>query len=115
EEYDESDYIYESDEFRQWEATTAANDAVPYLDLTRTYAALQAGIDTAVSLVLGAGRYVGGTEVEAFEREFAAYCGVAHVVGVANGLDALTLALTAAGIGGGDSVILPANSFIATA
>src|SRR5215475_8693916 len=58
--------------------------------------------------------YILGPEVEAFEQEFAAYCGAAHCVGVGNGLDALFLILRASGIGPGDEVLVPANTFIAT-
>ena len=64
--------------------------------------------------LLAAG-YVGGQPVGAFEREWAAYCGAGHAVGVANGTDALQLALTALGIGPGDDVVVPASTFIATA
>ena len=61
------------------------------------------------------GGFIGGPEVEAFEREYADYIGVAHVVGVSNGTDALELAYRAVGVGPGDEVIMPANTFIATA
>ena len=64
--------------------------------------------------VLG-GEYIGGAVVDAFEREWAAYCGAAHAVGVANGTDAIQLALTALGIGPGDEVVVPSSTFIATA
>jgi dTDP-4-amino-4,6-dideoxygalactose transaminase len=60
------------------------------------------------------GWYILGEEVEAFEHEFAAYIGVKHCVGVGNGLDALFLCLKAYGIGPGDEVIVPANTYIAT-
>jgi dTDP-3-amino-3,4,6-trideoxy-alpha-D-glucose transaminase len=60
------------------------------------------------------GWYILGPEVEAFEREFADYCGSAHCIGVANGLDALILILRALGIGPGDEVIVPGNTYIAT-
>ena len=59
--------------------------------------------------------YIGGPAVTSFEREWAAYCGADHAVGVANGTDALQLSLTALGIGAGDEVVVPANTFIATA
>jgi dTDP-3-amino-3,4,6-trideoxy-alpha-D-glucose transaminase len=114
-EYDEADYIYHYDEFRRWEQETSAQRNVPYLDLTRPLAALEGEIEGAVSRVLRSGRYIGGSEVADFERDFAAHCGVAHGVGVANGLDALTLALMARGVGQGHSVVLPVNSFVATA
>ena len=61
------------------------------------------------------GAYIGGPAVTAFEREWAAYCGADHAVGVANGTDALQLSLTALGVGAGDEVVVPANTFIATA
>lgn len=68
----------------------------------------------AIDRVLRSGFYVLGEETAAFEREFASYCGVKHCVGVANGLDALHLILRGYGIGAGDEVIVPANTFIAT-
>ena len=61
------------------------------------------------------GRYVGGPPVECFEQEWASYCGASHAVGVGNGTDALELTLTALGVGAGDEVVIPANTFIATA
>src|SRR5438132_7141517 len=68
-----------------------------------------------ISAVVRSGRYVLGPEVEAFERELAAYLGVAHVVGVANGTDALTIALRAAGVEPGDEVVVPSFTFYASA
>src|SRR5205823_12862088 len=68
----------------------------------------------ALERVLQSGRYVLGEELNAFENEFAKYCGVEHVVGVSNGLDALTLILKAYGVGSGDDVIVPSNTYIAT-
>ena len=65
--------------------------------------------------VLESGRYILGPEVEAFEREFAAFAGVRHCVGVANGTEALTIALRALGIGPGEEVVVPALTFYATA
>ena len=65
--------------------------------------------------VVASGRYILGPEVEAFEREFAAYLGAGHVVGVANGTDALTIALRAMGVGPGDEVVCPSLTFYATA
>src|SRR5580693_7584065 len=67
-----------------------------------------------LAALLGA-RYVGGPPVTTFERDWAAYCGADHAVGVANGTDALQLSLTALGIGAGDEVIVPSNTFVATA
>ncbi len=114
-EFDESDYIYEHSAFHAWERETYSRSAVPYLDLTRSTAAIEGEIDGALSRVACSGHYIGGQEVEGFERAFAGYCEAGHAVGVANGLDALILALQASGIGRGDSVLVPANSFIATA
>jgi dTDP-4-amino-4,6-dideoxygalactose transaminase len=65
--------------------------------------------------VIDGGRYILGPEVQAFEREFADYLGVEHVVGVANGTDALTIALRAAGVGDGDEVVVPSFTFYASA
>jgi dTDP-4-amino-4,6-dideoxygalactose transaminase len=88
--------------------------AVPFLDLRSQYAELRGEIDTAVHRVLESGWYLLGEELVAFEREWAAYVGAEHCVGVANGLDALRLALTAIGVGPGDEVIVPSNTYIAT-
>ncbi len=87
---------------------------IPFLDLGAAYRELQAEIDTAVARVLSSGYYIGGPEVEAFEGEFATYCGASHAVGVANGLDALHLALRAMDVGPGDEVVVPSNTYIAT-
>ncbi len=87
---------------------------VPFLNVEATYQELKVDIDAAVARVLASGWYIHGPEVEAFEAEFAAYCGVSHAVGTANGLDALVLALRAMGIGPGDEVLVPSNTFIAT-
>ncbi len=78
---------------------------VPVASLAAQYATIKGEIDAAVHRVLDSGWYVLGAEVAAFEREFAAYCGTARAVGVANGTDALMLALEALGIGPGDEVI----------
>jgi dTDP-4-amino-4,6-dideoxygalactose transaminase len=87
---------------------------IPFLDLRAAYLELKPGIDAAVARVLDSGWYILGPEVEAFEAEWAAYCEATHAVGVANGLDALTLALRALGVGPGDEVIVPSNTYIAT-
>jgi dTDP-3-amino-3,4,6-trideoxy-alpha-D-glucose transaminase len=72
-------------------------------------------IEERLAAVARSGRYILGPEVEAFEREFAAYVGVSHCVGVANGTDALTIALRALGISPGDEVVMPSFTFYATA
>lgn len=87
---------------------------VPFLDLKAAVDELRPEIDAAVARVIGSGHYILGPEVETFEREFAAYCQAAHAVGVADGLDALHLVLRAWGIGPGDEVIVPSNTYIAT-
>jgi dTDP-4-amino-4,6-dideoxygalactose transaminase len=87
---------------------------IPFLDLGASYQELKPEIDAAVSHILESGWYILGPEVEAFESEWAAYCDAKHAVGVANGLDALTLALRALDIGPGDEVIVPSNTYIAT-
>jgi dTDP-4-amino-4,6-dideoxygalactose transaminase len=87
---------------------------VPFLDLDAAYRELEEEIDDAARRVLGSGRFILGAEVEQFERSFAEHVEAKHCVGVGNGLDALTLALAALGIGQGDQVIVPAATFIAT-
>jgi dTDP-3-amino-3,4,6-trideoxy-alpha-D-glucose transaminase len=72
-------------------------------------------LSEAIDRVARSGRYILGPEVEAFEREFAGYLGVRHCVGVANGTDALTIALRALGVGPGDEVVMPSFTFYATA
>lgn len=87
---------------------------VPFLDLRAAYLELKPEINEAVARVLDSGWYILGPEVEAFEAEWAAYCGAGQAVGLANGLDALTLAMRALDIGPGDEVIVPSNTYIAT-
>lgn len=87
---------------------------IPFLDLRAAYLELKTKIDDAIARVLKSGGYVLGEEVGAFEAEWAAYCEAKHAVGVANGLDALHLGLRALGVGPGDEVIVPSNTYIAT-
>ena len=87
---------------------------VPFLDLKAAYRELKDELDEAYHRVMESGWYILGEEVEAFEQEFAAYCGAQHCIGVANGLDALHLILRGYEIGAGDEVIVPANTYIAT-
>lgn len=87
---------------------------VPFLDLKLPYLELKAQIDEAISRVLDSGWYIGGEEVNLFEYEFAQFCDAQFCVGVGNGLDALHLALLALGVGEGDEVIVPSNTYIAT-
>jgi len=87
---------------------------VPFLDLRAPYLELKEELDAAYLRAMESGWYVLGREVRLFEEEFAAYCGAERCVGVANGLDALHLILRSYGIGDGDEVIVPANTYIAT-
>ncbi|WP_181782068.1 DegT/DnrJ/EryC1/StrS family aminotransferase [Pseudonocardia pini] len=91
----------------------AAN--IPLVDLAAQHAEVAAEVEEGWAQVLARTAFVGGPAVAAFEAAYASYSGVEHVVGVANGTDALELALRALGIGPGDECILPANTFIATA
>ena len=96
--------------------TTLSNSlAVPFVDLKVQHEQLACELDDAIHRVLKRSWFVLGEEVEAFEAEFAAYCGVTHCVGVASGTEALQLALLACGIGKGDEIITVAHTFIATA
>lgn len=87
---------------------------VPFLDLRATYSELREEINAAIARVLDSGWYLLGSELEAFEAEYAAYAGARHCIGVGNGLDALRLSLMALGIGPGDEVLVPSNTYIAT-
>src|SRR5690349_13288376 len=88
---------------------------IPFVDLRAQHCSIENEINLAVSDVIKRCDFILGGAVEAFDNEFAAFVGTKHAIGVASGLDALTLSLRAAGIGEGDEVILPANTFIATA
>ena len=88
---------------------------VPFLDLAAQQAEVAAEVLPVWQAQLAAAAFVGGPEVQAFEQEYAAYIGVEHVIGVSNGTDALELAFRAVGVGPGDEVVMPANTFIATA
>lgn len=88
---------------------------VPLVDLSVQHAQISDEVRSGFERVMANGSFILGPEVEKFEAEFAAYCGVEHVLGVGNGTDALELVLRAARIGIGDEVILPANTFVATA
>ena len=87
---------------------------VPFLDLRAPHDELRTELREAFERVLDSGWYILGHEVEQFEREFAGYCEAGHCVGVGNGLDALHLIVRAYGIGNGDEVIVPSNTYIAT-
>lgn len=87
---------------------------IPFLDLKAPYLELKEELDEAISRVVSSGWFIGGSEVEQFEADYAQYTGAVHAVGVANGLDALHLALRAMDVGSGDEVIVPSNTYIAT-
>jgi dTDP-4-amino-4,6-dideoxygalactose transaminase len=89
-------------------------EPIPQFDLSAQYAAIGAEIRTAVERVLSSQQFVLGREGAALEEEIAAFCGVAHGVGVASGTDALILALRACGVQPGDEVLLPTSTFVAT-
>lgn len=88
---------------------------VPYLDLQRQHRELREQILATVAGIVDATAFVGGKPVGEFECAFAGYCGTRHAIGVANGTDAIKLALIGAGVGPGDEVIVPAYTFVATA
>lgn len=87
---------------------------IPLVDLSIQHAPIQDEINGAIAQVMDHGWYVLGPEVKAFEAQFAAACGVDYAVGVGCGTDAIALGLEAIGVGAGDEVILPANTFVAT-
>lgn len=87
---------------------------IPFLDLKAPHVELRAEIDAAIARIIDSGWYILGPEVDAFEAEFASYCEANHAIGLANGLDALHLALRAMDVGPGDEVIVPSNTYIAT-
>ncbi len=87
---------------------------IPFLDVKSVNARFRDDLHSCLDRVLDAGWLILGSQTEAFEREFAAYCGVSQCIGVANGLEALHIVLKAWGIGPGDEVIVPSNTYIAT-
>ena len=87
---------------------------IPMVDLKAQYARIRADVDTAMARVIETTAFIKGEECGLFEKEFAAYCQAAHACGVANGTDALIIALRAYGVGPGDEVVTVANTFVAT-
>ena len=88
---------------------------IPLFDTEAQLGEVRADVQAAMERVLESGRFILGPEVEAFEQEFARYLGVGHVIGVANGTDALTISLKALGVGPGDDVVVPSFTFYASA
>ena len=89
--------------------------SVPLFDTSGPLEPLRGDLRAAIDRVLDSERYILGPEVSAFEAEFAAYCGAEHAVGVANGTEAITIALRAMGVGPGDEVVVPSFTFYASA
>lgn len=87
---------------------------VPFIDFDQLHQSIRGALDAAYHRVMDSGWFIMGPELEAFEAEFAQYCEVKNCIGVGNGLEALHLLLCAYGIGPGDEVIVPSNTFIAT-
>src|SRR5438067_2203721 len=88
---------------------------VPLVDLPLQHRSIASEIESGFAEVMNRGSYILGAGVALFEEAFARFSGVNHCIGVANGTDALELSLRAGGIGAGDDVIVPVNSFAATA
>ncbi|MBI2377213.1 MAG: DegT/DnrJ/EryC1/StrS family aminotransferase [Deltaproteobacteria bacterium] len=88
---------------------------IPFVDLVRQFETLRPEIEAAVTTVMKEASFIGGPHLQRFEAAFAAHTGTKHAVGVGNGTDALYLTLRALGVGRGDEVLVPANTFIATA
>jgi dTDP-4-amino-4,6-dideoxygalactose transaminase len=94
--------------------SVGVRSGVPFLDLRGATETVAAEVLAGWSALLESGAFIGGDVVDAFERELAAWCGTSYAVGMANGTDALHLTLRALGIGPGDTVVVPANTFVAT-
>ena len=92
----------------------AETQAIPMVDLKAQYGRIKDEVDAAMAAVVASCQFINGPDCRLLEEEFAAWCGASHAVGVANGTDALTIALRAWGIGPGDEVVTVANTFIAT-
>src|SRR5713226_2045232 len=99
----------------RWQELPLTDGTVPFTDLAAMAREVWPSIESDYLACLLGGGYIGGAAVTSFEREWASYCGTRHAVGVASGTDALQLTLTALGIGARDEVVVPANTFIATA
>lgn len=115
EEYDEDDYIRDPEAFDAWLQDRARINEVPYIAMARCHREMEFAITRTVAQVVRDGTLIGGSHVTRFETEFADYCESDHCIGCGNGLDALVLIMKALEIGEGDEVIVPANSFIASA
>ena len=94
--------------------TSASSDGIPFLDLAGQHAEIADELDEAWAKVTSTNGFIGGPYVAAFEAEYAEFCQTSECIGVANGTDAISLILRGLGIGSGDEVIVPANTFVAT-
>lgn len=99
----------------QGDNTNPSPPPVPFLDLGSMNAAVRAEVLEVIAHAIDRSSFIGGPLVERFEEQWARYCGVSHAIGVANGTDALMLAFRGLGIGPGDEVLVPTNTFVATA
>ena len=93
----------------------ANSGTIRFVDLHKAHAEIEGAMISAISEVIVRGDYILGESVTRFEEEFAEYCGVTHAIGVDSGTSAIELALRAANVSSGDEVIIPANTFVATA
>ena len=118
--YDERDYIRDHDQFRSWIEGREVIGSVPFCPVDRYMDVMRVGslpdqVADAVARVIRSGWFVGGPETRTFEDAFSKVAGTTEAIGVANGLEALQIALMAAGVGPGHEVIIPAHTFVATA
>jgi dTDP-4-amino-4,6-dideoxygalactose transaminase len=93
---------------------SVTSEPVPFLDLVTMHGELEEELVQVFREAVRSAQFIGGPQLEAFEEEFAAYCGTRHCVGVANGTDAVRFALMASGVGAGDAVVTVSHTFIAT-
>lgn len=112
--YDETDYIRDYSAFKAW-LKAQEQAPVPYIPMERCHRELLSEFYCSVKQVVSKSTYISGAPVAQFEAEFAQLCGTKHAIGCGNGLDALVLILRALNIGPGDEVIVPTNSFVASA
>lgn len=116
EEYDENDYIRDYAEFQRFDAAKKLVTRVPFIDFSSEYKDMKFELDSAYERVMASAHYICGKELQKFETSFAEACGAKHCIGVANGLDAITLTMEAWGITEPHmEVICATNSFVATA
>lgn len=113
--YDETDYIRDYTAFKKWAEEQKKITSVPYIPMDRYHKAIGFKIEQEILETIANTQFIGGGKVQRFEEEFATYCGAKYAISCGNGLDALTMILKALDVGVGDEVIVPANSFVASA